>query len=330
MTDVLPASDVTVVVITYRGVGLLPACLDSLVAQTQPHRLLVIDNASDDGSASLLAHRLPAEQVVRLDRNAGFAGGVAAALELVDSRFIALLNDDAVAAPTWLETLVAPALSEDYANRRTAAWTAVMVRADRPDTVQNAGAGLLANGYGIDLLVGAAAATATDAEVFGFCGGAALLRADAVRAVGGFPAEFFLYYEDLDTSWRLRAAGWQIRRVAGSRVLHHHSATADQRSALFHRHNERNRLWCLIRNAPTRSAVGGLLRFTVTTGSLALRRLLRQPIPESPNLRIGLRALVLRDVLRALPRLIAERYRLATVTTSTRGTLWRQWAGRVD
>lgn len=326
----LPASDVTVVVITYRGVGLLPACLDALAMQTQPHRLLMIDNASDDGSAALLADRLAPDQVLRLDRNTGFAGGAAAALELVDSRFVALLNDDAAAAPNWLETLVAQALSEDQANRRTAAWTAVMVRADRPDIVQNAGAGLLGDGYGVDLLAGTAAAATTDTEVFGFCGGAALLRTDAVRAVGGFPAEFFLYYEDLDTSWRLRAAGWQIRRVAGSRVLHEHSATADQRSALFHRHNERNRLWCLIRNAPTRAAIGGLLKFAVTTASLAGRRLLRQPIPQSPNLRIGLRLAVLRQVLTALPRLIAERRRLAAVSLSTRGAIWRQWAGRVD
>ena len=54
--------------------------------------------------------------------------------------------------------------------------------------------------------------------MFGFSGGAAMLRIDAVRAVGGFPRRFFLYYEDTDLSWRLRLAGWTIRYEPGAVV----------------------------------------------------------------------------------------------------------------
>ncbi len=230
------------IVVTYRGRDLLPDCLAGLRAQTVPHRLLVIDNASTDGSAEVLAELAsgPDDRVVRLAANAGFAGGVAAALPPVGTRFCALLNDDAVADPDWLERLLAAADGDDAA----AAWTSLMVRAEHPEVVNNLGAGLDRHWYGIDLDAGAAVADVRDdgraaigpggrperRDVFGFSGGAALLRMGAVRAVGGFPAEFFLYYEDLDTSWRLRLAGWQIRAVPAARVVHRHAATSDRRS----------------------------------------------------------------------------------------------------
>jgi len=330
----VPAADVTVVVITHRGRELLPACLDSLAAQTVPHQLLVIDNASADGSAELLTRRLAPGQLVRLERNTGFAGGVAQALDRVRTRFLALLNDDAVAAPDWLESLLARANADDGAGKRTAAWTSLLVRADRSLLIQNAGAGLLRSGYGADLLAdlpiaaaGDQAADDEDTTVFGFCGGAALLRTDAVRAVGGFPAEFFLYYEDLDTSWRLHSAGWQIRRVNRATVRHAHSATADPRSTLFHRYNERNRLWTLVRNAPASIAVGAVLRFLATTVSLQLGRLTRRSIPDAPNFRTGLRLGVLGETVRALPRLLAERRRLGHRSQLRRSTVWNRWAG---
>ncbi|MFL6129084.1 MAG: hypothetical protein ACJ73E_08455 [Mycobacteriales bacterium] len=56
------------------------------------------------------------------------------------------------------------------------------------------------------------------AEVFGFSGGAALLRLAAVHSAGGFPARYFLYYEDTDTSWRSRPAGGRIAYAPGVRA----------------------------------------------------------------------------------------------------------------
>ena len=292
-------------VITYRGADLLPDCLASLTAQTAPHRLLVVDNASTDGSAAVLAQRVPAQDVIRLPVNTGFAGGVAAALPLVRTRFCALLNDDAVADPDWLAQLLAAACGDDLA----AAWTSLMVLADRPGTVNNLGVGVDEHWYGID--VGADLPVERIdpgiADVFGFCGGAALLRTAAVRAVGGFPAEFFLYYEDLDTSWRLRLAGWSIRAVPAARVVHRHAATSDRRSELFHFHNERNRLFTLLRCAPSRVAATQIARFALTTGSLALARMLRRQIPEEQNFRVRLRVRVLAAVLRQGPHTVLRR-----------------------
>ena len=93
--------------------------------------------------------------------------------------------------------------------------------------LNNAGVVLRRDGYGADRGLGAPDGPPYDtaAEVFGFSGGAALLDLAAVRAVGGFPARFFLYYEDTDLSWRLRLAGHAIGYAPGAAVRHAHSAS---------------------------------------------------------------------------------------------------------
>jgi GT2 family glycosyltransferase len=89
----------TIVVVTWRGKGHVSACLDAVAAQTRPHRLLVIDNASDDGTAEVLAQHPSAPPVLRLPTNTGYAGALAAAP--VDTEFTAWLNDDAEPSPDW-------------------------------------------------------------------------------------------------------------------------------------------------------------------------------------------------------------------------------------
>ena len=265
-------------VVTWRGREHIIACLDAVAAQTREHAVLVVDNASTDGTAELLAAHPSRPTVLRLERNAGYAGGLAAAT--VDTPFMAWLNDDAVPAPGWLAEL------EDAldAQPKAAAASARMERAD--GSVQSFGVALDRLGYGVDV-------TDPTQPVFGFCGGAALLRTDAVAQVGGVPAEFFCYYEDTDTSWRLRLAGWRIVSVPSAVVRHAHGASTRPGSAQFHLWNERNRLRMLLRCAPKPVAVREVVRFAVITALLPVRRLLRVPVPDAPNytVRLRLRAL---------------------------------------
>jgi GT2 family glycosyltransferase len=302
----LRSGAVTVVVVSWQGAHLLPPCLDSLRAQTLPCDVVVVDNASTDGTAELLAQR-PDVRVVRAPRNLGFAGGVQLGIDAVDSEFVALLNNDAVADPRWLAELVAAA----RAHPEAAAVTSLMLLAGHePPVVNNAGVVLLENGYGADRALGESPdRVAEPDEVFGFSGGAALLRTAAVRAVGGFATEYFLYYEDTELSWRLREAGWTIRFQPSAVVVHEHSATVDQRSRRFAYYNERNRLWTLLRHAPAPAACRAAARFLLTTASLAVRpaAAVDGAVPE--NLRPSLRLAVLRDVLRHLPRELRYRRR---------------------
>ncbi|MEV8608711.1 glycosyltransferase family 2 protein [Amycolatopsis sp. NPDC051373] len=300
----------TVVVVTWRGAAHVEACLDALAAQTRPHRTLVIDNASDDGTAALLTAHPSNPQVVRLRRNTGYAGAMAVALERTTTPTIAWLNDDAAPEPTWLAEL------EDTLDEQplAAAVTSHLELAD--GTTQSTGVRLTADGHGADL-------TESVDEVFGFCGGAALLRADAVRAVGGVPASFFCYYEDTDTAWRLRLAGWHVVSAPKARVRHLHGASTKPGSPLFHRWNERNRLLMLLRCAPAAIAVREIVRFALITALLPLRR----NKSDAANFHVGLRARVLAEVAIRLPATLRARRRTGAITTLGRGAIWDAWAG---
>lgn len=300
---------VTVLVVTYRAAGFIRACLHGLAEQTIPHRLLVIDNASTDGTAEILADVIgPDDQlrsVLRLDSNEGFAGAVSAILDRIDTPYLALLNDDAVPDPDWIEALLSVALLDPLG----AAWTSLVVLKDDPAVVNNLGTGLNTSWYGVDLDAGSPVEAVGDdvRDVTGFCGGAALLRTATLRSVGGMPAEFFMYYEDLDTSLRLRRIGWQIRAVPTARVVHRHAATSDVRSRNFHLWNERNRLLMLARRAPMSVGPRQLARFLATTASITRSKILRRPVPEIANFDPRLRLRVVAEVVAGLPRAYLHR-----------------------
>lgn len=310
MRDVTANPATTVVVVTWRGAGHVTACLDALAAQTRPHRTLVVDNASDDGTAALLAAHPSRPQVIRLPRNAGYAGALDVAVKRVETPLMAWLNDDAEPEPDWLATL------EDTLEKAPLAGAATS-RLVRPDgTTQSAGVRLTADGHGADL-------TEPKNEVFAFCGGAALLRTDALTSVHGVPARFFCYYEDTDTAWRLRLAGWDVVAAPDARVRHAHGVSTELGSPLFHRWNERNRLLMLLRCAPRGVAVNQLLRFAVLTAVLPLR----PGRPAAPNFRFGLRCRVLAQVLTRLPATLAARRKIGREATLSRGAVWEAWAG---
>ena len=298
----------TVVVVTWRGREHITACLDAVAAQTRPHRILVVDNASDDGTADLVAAHPSRPAVLRTAANLGYAGALAAVLPEVDTEFVAWLNDDAAPAPDWLARL-ADALTGDPA--AGAASARMESATGEPISL---GVALTADGHGADLTA--------EACPFGFCGGAALLRTTALADVGGVPAEFFCYYEDTDTSWRLRLHGWTVIAVPAARVVHRHGASTRPGSRQFHRWNERNRLYMLVRCAPARVAVRELARFAVLTALLPVRRVLGRRVPDAWNFRTGLRLRVLGEVLARLVPLTRQRRAIAGRATVARAQVW--------
>jgi GT2 family glycosyltransferase len=312
VTGPAPGS-VTVVVVAWRSAEFIDACLDG-VAAARPGRILVVDNASSDGTAHRLATRNDVD-VLRLDRNRGFAGGIAVALDHVTTEYMALVNDDAVPQPGWLEALLAPFAAGDGAD--LSATTAKLLLSD--GRINNAGSALLPDLYACDRGLGQPddGRWDTPEDVDAFCGAGALLRAAAVRAVGGFPAHFFLYYEDTDTSMRLRRAGWRIRYVPEARIIHRHSASSDQQSARFHYFNERNRLLMILRGAAGPLARRELARFARSVAGF-IRRRVGGRRPDQPSEAVGLRVHVLASVLVRLPGELWARRRFSRLLVGPR------------
>ena len=272
-------STVRAVVVSWNGAHLLRPCLDSLLAQNLPAgalEILVVDNASTDQTTVLLAEHYPSVIVRVTETNLGFAGGVNVGLADLSATYAVLLNNDATFEPDAIGRLVEHL--DDPANHQVGAATAKILLTE-PD----ADGRTLVNSTG-NILTRTAAATDRDwlavadterapIAVFGFCGGAAALRGATLDEVGLFDGSLFLYYEDTDLSWRMRAAGWEIHYVAGAIAHHQHAASSDTASPLFRFYNTRNSLLVFGRHAPLRVVVqsfarqcAALLRYTLTRG----------------------------------------------------------------
>jgi GT2 family glycosyltransferase len=255
-------ADATVVVVTWNGAAMLSRCLDSVLGEGAA--ILVVDNASTDGTADLLASRYPSVGVVQSASNTGFAGGVFQALQRVRTPVTVLLNNDAQAQRGWLAALLRP-----LADPGVAAASGKLLLPD--GRVNSAGGIVTTSGYGHDRGFGEPDDGRFDepADVMYGCGAALALKTDAVREVGGVDPRFFLYYEDVDLSWRLRLAGYRIVYVPDAVVAHEHSASAGAGSLLHTYYTERNRLATLTVCATPGLVARAVLRYPLTTASVA-------------------------------------------------------------
>lgn len=258
--SVAPAA---VVVPNWNGRHLLEECLDSLAAQSVPARVIVVDNGSVDGSASLVRSRYPQTHLVELDRNHGFTGAVNRGIEEAlteDAGFVALLNNDAWADEHWLERLLAA--MDDHPEVGIVTSKVLMTDGRHLDSAGNhysvwghpfpRGRGELDEGQYEER-----------AFVFGGSGGASLYRVAMLAEIGLFDDDFFAYYEDDDVSFRAQLAGWKVMYEPASLAHHHVAATSSKHPSLRHYHVTKNAFYLFHKNMPARLYVRYLPRFGV-------------------------------------------------------------------
>lgn len=248
---------VTVIVVTHESAAHVGRCLACLADQTLPAaRILVIDNASRDGTPAVVAAAIAADErlrgraeVRRLETNLGFAAANNLGLAAAATPLVALLNPDAFPEADWLERLVTAAGRHPEA----AAFGSLQMVDGRPGIVDGLGdrchvGGLVwRSGHGRRL----AAADLRHAEIFSPCAAAALYRTAAVRDVGGLDETFFCYVEDVDLGFRLRLAGHAARLVPDA-VVHHVGGGSGSRSGRRHAQvlGHRNLVWSYVKNMP--------------------------------------------------------------------------------
>jgi GT2 family glycosyltransferase len=243
-----PGPLLSVIILNYDGERFLRPCLDSLRAQTLGGvELIVVDNASPDGSADLVEREYPGARLLRLAENRHFCGGNNAGLALATGQYVAFLNNDTYVSPEWAAEIVR-AFRE---NPQVGAVACKIVLADRPDTLDNAGTEWLSVliGHKIGWLQ-PAADYAQERLIFGFCGGGCALRREVLDQVGAFDEDFQSHYEDVDLSFRVLLGGWQCRYVPTATVYHHASATYGYASPLVVHRTTRNAEWVVVKNVP--------------------------------------------------------------------------------
>jgi N-acetylglucosaminyl-diphospho-decaprenol L-rhamnosyltransferase len=203
-------------------------CLAALAPQTRPHRTIVVDNASPDDSAAVIARRFPEVEVLSLEANRGFAAACNAGIAQGSGAVVVLLNNDVIAPPTFLEQLTAP-----FAASPRVGSVASVLRHPESLLIDSAGLTVDPTLAGFPRLQGEPEqrASASSPVLLGPAGAAGAYRREALRAVGGLDEQIFFYQEDVDLALRLRAAGWSTALASDARAEHLGSATAGRGSA---------------------------------------------------------------------------------------------------
>ena len=240
----------TVAVTNYNGRALLAAMLDSLDAQTlAPGAILVVDDCSHDGTREYLARARPEVRLLVQPRNLGVTAAMNRCIEESSGELLAMFNNDIELDPRCLEQLVA-ALDADP---RLGSVTPKMLDHAHREVLDGAGDILLWRGSATRRGHGQRDRGQFDAaeEIFGACGGAALYRRAALEAVGPLDHSYFVYYEDVDWSFRAQLLGFRCRYVPSAVVYHHGSATLGRGLTAFNGYHQwRNSLWMLVKCVP--------------------------------------------------------------------------------
>jgi GT2 family glycosyltransferase len=224
------APALSIVIVSYNARTDLEACLDSLAANppSMSHEVVVVDNASTDGSAEAAASREPGVRLIRQDRNAGFSAGNNAGIRATSGELVFLLNSDTIVAAGAIDRLVerlraTPAAAAagprlvDASGRAELSFGPMI--SPLAELRQKALVRLNDRGFGP---VARWVARETRRERFvDWVSGAALLvhRRDA-EAAGLLDERFFLYTEDVDFCAALRARGRRILFTPAAQIVH--------------------------------------------------------------------------------------------------------------
>lgn len=214
---------ITVVIPNYNGMEYIGACLDSVLAGTYLPRIIVVDNASSDGSFELVRDRYPQVTLLRLRANTGFCHAVNSGLHITKTRYVMLLNNDTRVDPGCVQ-----ALYETIVQRgRTFSVGAKMLSMRDPEVIDDAGDLYCALGWAF----ARGKAKSRDLygkreTVFSACAGAAMYRREVFEEIGYFDERHFCYLEDVDIGWRAMACGYRNLYEPAAIVYHAGSASS--------------------------------------------------------------------------------------------------------
>lgn len=245
-------TSVLIVVLNWNGIDDTKKCLDSLLTQTYKNfGILVVDNHSSDNSLTILRKiekKHSKLTVLANPTNTGFAGGVNTGIRYALERSfdaVALFNNDAVADKNWLKELVTV-----ISPKNVGIATGLLLDADGK-TIDSSGEFYSTWGLAYPRGREHGVETAPQAgDVFGGTGGATLYKTNVFKGIGLFDEDFFMYFEDVDVSFRAQLAGWRVVYTPKAIAYHKRGVSTKKIPGLALQKNFSNLPQVFVKNVP--------------------------------------------------------------------------------
>lgn len=269
---------VAAIVLNWNDAELLPDSVGSLLKQSDRTDIIIVDNNSTDGSKKVIESFGKKVTPLWNKDNLGFAGGVNTGIRYaVDQgyKYVALLNNDAVADKDWLKELVASIEKDDFIG---AATSTILHKKD--GTYDSTG--------DFYTIWGLPYPRGRDEEAFGqynkhldimsASGGASIFRTKMLKQIGLFDEDFFAYYEDSDLGLRANLSGWKFVFAPKASVLHATGSTSGRVKNFTTYQTLKNLPLLLIKNVPLTLMHRVLPRFLLAHSLFTLRAISRGQI----------------------------------------------------
>ena len=239
----------TIVIPNYNGMKYIGNCLASLYENSLVEfDVIVVDNASNDGSLAYIREKFPQVKVICNEKNEGFSVAVNQGIKASRTEYVILLNNDTCADRNFVVEL------EKAMEKDEAVFSAGAKHISMKDmeSLDDAGDYYCALGWAFARGKGKKAQKFTKScPVFASCAGAAIYRKSILDKIGLFDEAHFAYFEDIDIGYRARINGYKNVFVPTAVVYHAGSATSGSRYNEFKTNlASRNSVYLIYKNMP--------------------------------------------------------------------------------
>lgn len=239
---------VTVAIPNYNNKELLDNLIKSIKKSISLSNVIIVDNASQDGSATFIKQKYPEIQLIENDINTGFAHAVNQAIKQVKTDYVFLLNNDTLIEENTIQELLKTINIEE----NIFSVSSKMIQMSDKKLIDDAGDEYTVLGWSKRRGYGKNITNYTlDEEVFSACAGAALYKTELFDEIGYFDEKFESYVEDMDLSYRARLYGYKSYYSSKAIVYHVGSATTGSRYNGFKvQKSARNNIFMIYKNMP--------------------------------------------------------------------------------
>lgn len=240
---------VTIIIPNYNGRHFMQPCLESLEKQLyRDFRILIIDNASEDGSVAYIAENYPSLEIISLDKNYGFSKAVNTGIIHAHTPYVLLLNNDTIVDIHFVGEMV----KAIEASSHIFSVSSKMIQMHHPELIDSAGDLYTLMGWGVCRGAGRPVSNYTNTDhIFTACAGAAIYRKKVFEKIGLFDEAHFAYLEDIDVGYRARIYGYHNIYCPTALVYHVGSGTSGSKYNSFKvKLSARNSIYLNYKNMP--------------------------------------------------------------------------------